>query len=105
MEETFEIPYGVTTISSYAFSDIDSILIRDIIIPSSVTTIEDYAFWSSEWISSVTIPDSLTYIGKNAFYGCTSLTIYCEAANKPNGWDSKWNPSNRPVIWDCKNKQ
>ena len=28
-----------------------------------------------------------------------SVTIYCEATSKPNGWYLYWNIENRPVVW------
>ena len=39
----------------------------------SVTGIGDYAFMSNTGITSVVIPESITSIGKNAFYRCTSV--------------------------------
>jgi hypothetical protein len=36
---------------------------------------------------------------EEAFAGCNSLTIYCEAQSQPSGWASNWNPDNRPVVW------
>ena len=50
-------------------------------------------------MTSVYIPDSVTTIGESAFYGCSNLTIYCEASSKPSGWDYWWNSSDRPVVW------
>ena len=43
-------------------------------IPNSVTTIGRYAFYYCDSLTSVTIPDSVTTIGDNAFYWCSSLT-------------------------------
>ncbi len=40
---------------------------------TGVTTIEDYAFSGSN-IVSIIIPDSVTYIGYEAFYSCLALT-------------------------------
>ncbi len=52
----------------------------------------------------VTIPDSVTYIGEEAFNGCTNIIVYCEAKSKPLGWADNWNPyTDNPIIWDCKN--
>lgn len=27
------------------------------------------------------------------------MTIYCEVESQPEGWDTNWNPDNRPVVW------
>ena len=113
----------VTSIGDYAFRYRDSLM--SIVIPDSVTSIGDYAFENCTGLTSVTIgnsvtgigwgafrnctdltsiviPDSVTSIGSYVFYNCTGLTIYCEAASKPSGWDSGWNPNNRPVVWGYK---
>jgi hypothetical protein len=43
-------------------------------IPNSVTSIGDEAFWGCISLTSVTIPDSVTSVGADAFYFCNSLT-------------------------------
>ena len=43
-------------------------------IPDSVTSIGDDSFYGCESLTSVTIPDSVTSIGWSAFEDCTSLT-------------------------------
>ena len=95
------IPESVTSIGEYAFRNCTSL--TSITISESVTSIGEYAFYNCTSLTSVTIPDSVTSIGQYAFRNCTALTIYCEAASKPSGWNSTWNYSDCPVVWDCNN--
>ncbi len=48
--------------------------IKDLVIPNSVTSIGKYAFYACSGLTSVTIPNSVTGIGINAFWGCSGLT-------------------------------
>ena len=75
------------------------------VIPDSVTTIEFFAFDGCTSLTSIIIPDSVTSIGNYVFEGCISLTIYCEAESKPSGWNTSWNGSGCPVVWDCNNNE
>jgi hypothetical protein len=51
-------------------------------IPNSITRIGEEAFWCCTSLTSVTIPNSVTRIGSNVFLGCTSLTaINVDVAN------------------------
>ena len=68
-----------------------------------VTAIGEWAFSGCSSLGSITLPSSVTSIGNYAFADCSSLTIYCETTEKPDGWNSDWNYSNRPVVWDYKN--
>ena len=44
------------------------------IIPNSVTSIGTEVFYGCSGLTSVTIPNSVTSIGQSAFYGCSGLT-------------------------------
>lgn len=55
-------------------------------------------------LTSITISNSVTSIGESAFSGCTNLRIYCEAKEKPGGWEYGWNFSLCPVVWGYNQK-
>ena len=48
--------------------------LTSVTIPDSVTYIGDYAFGDCSGLTSVTIGNSVTSIGRSAFYGCRGLT-------------------------------
>lgn len=67
------LPSGLIEIEDQAFM-CAAYLSGSCDIPQGVTTIGAQAFYGCSGITSVTIPDSVTYIGSQAFYGCTGLT-------------------------------
>lgn len=75
------------------------------VIPSkingvTVTTIGTDAFLGLN-ITSVTIPDSVTEIGANAFAGCTNLT----SVNYAGDWSNLTIQSGNPAVQDAANEQ
>ena len=97
---TFGENSQLTTIGSYAFSHCSNLATVTFGENSQLTTIGSFAFDGCSSLTSIYIPDSVTTIETRAFYDCSSLTIYCEESCQPNGWNSNWNPSNRPVVWE-----
>ena len=73
--------------------------LRTVVITGG-TSIGEHAFSNCYNLTSVTIPDSIIYIGAWAFYDFNAVTIFCKTAIKPDGWNSRWN-YDCPVIWNC----
>ena len=72
-----------------------------IYIPSNITSIEQYAFQYA-YLGSISIPNTVTTIGSNAFGGITSsqpTTIYCEfAENAVSG--APWGGTNSTIYYN-----
>ena len=64
-----------------------------ITIPNSVTNIGDDAFYYCSGLTSVTIPNSVTSIGSSAFSYCTGIRdIHCQSATPPSLYASSFYP-------------
>lgn len=96
--ESVELPESLETIGSQAFLYCQNL--SEINIPSGLKTIDSYAFYNCASLKSIVLTKSISYVGPFAFYYCTNITIRCEAKNKPSGWDSSWNITECPVIWN-----
>lgn len=96
---TFDFNLTTGTITKYNGTD------TVVVIPSkingvTVTTIGTDAFLGLN-ITSVTIPDSVTEIGANAFAGCTNLTsVKCKG-----DWSKLTIQSGNPAVQDAANEQ
>ena len=70
--------YRVTRLGDRSFFKSFMIFVT---IPNSVTSIGDEAFYGCSVLTSITIPNSVTSIGNSAFSGCsglTSVTFHCK---------------------------
>ena len=104
-ENAFDMCYSLTSINvadgNSKFSSINGILYDkaremliscprgksgDIKVPDSVTSVSDNAFYGCSSMTSVTIPKSVTYIGWSAFYDCEDLKDIYYA-----GTQQQWN--------------
>ena len=85
------VDYTVIKIRESAFERCNTL--TSVIIPNSVTYIGDYAFYYCTGLTSVTIPNSVTAIGYSAFRKCKGLT----SITIPNGMTSIGNSA----FLDC----
>ncbi|MBO7218836.1 MAG: leucine-rich repeat domain-containing protein, partial [Clostridia bacterium] len=68
--EDISLTEGVTSIGSYALTGLD---VETLVVPSTVTTIGSNAFYSCTSLTEVVIPNSVTSIGAGALAGCTAI--------------------------------
>ena len=91
------IPNNITSIGHSAFASCGQL--TSITIPNTVTSIGVNAFYCSG-ITSIVIPNSITYIDGDAFHCCSSLTsITVEAIIPPTLYDFPFNETNNCPIY------
>lgn len=94
---TFDFDLTTGTITKYNGTD-TVVVIPPTISSWPVTKIGEAAFQDNTTITSVTIPDSVTEIGANAFAGCTNLT----SVNYIGGdWSKLTIQSGNPAVEDA----
>ena len=71
---TLIIPPTVTTIGTYAFSNM--VCLKNLVLPSNVITIKDGAFSGCTSLLKIILPKSLSSIGSSAFGGSFARTEY-----------------------------
>ena len=91
------LPDTIITIEESAFYNCTNLV--KIETPASVNSIGIGAFNSCTNLISIFIPVSVINVGENVFNNSHSLIIYCEADSLPNGFNTHWNDSNRPVYF------
>lgn len=92
------IPKKTVTITKYTGTE-STVILPSTISSWPVTKIGEAAFQDNTTITSVTIPDSVTEIGSNAFAGCTNLTI----VNYAGDWSNLTIQSGNPAVQDAAN--
>ena len=95
---SFNIKEGTLGIMEQAFSGCENMK-GAITIPDSVKIIASEAFKGCTGLTSVYIPDSVEVMGRDAFsewyppynsMNRTTLTINCEAEERPERWNGNW---------------
>lgn len=96
------IPDSVTSIGEYAFSYCSGI--KEFIVPSNITTIGTGAFNDCNNLVKFVIPKTVVHLGQCILSMNDVNKNYCEASERPNTWDEKWNMCLCPVCWSYKTK-
>ena len=63
---------GLTYFDSYAFNSCPKLTTIDL-SATSLTTIGESAFYDNDYLTEITLPESVTSIGEDAFYDCDNL--------------------------------
>lgn len=103
------IPEGITSISEFAFqcayhlksvtfsNTVTSIgadafrgcHIENVTWGNNIESIGDRAFYLCSYLTNIELPESLTYLGKEVFFGCGAVTsISCKAVTPPSCGDN-----------------
>lgn len=91
-------PPKTVTITKYTGTE-STVILPSTISSWPVTKIGEDALKDNTTITSVTIPDSVTEIGSNAFAGCTNLT----SVNYAGDWSNLTIQSGNPAVQDAAN--
>lgn len=92
-----EVPYTLTRIDSYVFSNCDNLTTVTFAEGSTYTTIGNYMFGGCSSLTSVTLPETIESIAIGAFQNCTALktwfvpesvTEICQTAFAYTGFES-----------------
>ena len=70
---SYNVPNSVTSIGQSAFMECRNLISIDLLNSLNITVIKDYTFMNCINLTSVTISDSVTYIGYGVFANCQSL--------------------------------
>ena len=111
---SINIPSNVTYIGSYAFDDCRGIIqtengvsyidkwvidcdasVTSVTLRANTVGIMDGAFADYNKLTSITIPEGVTYIGSHAFYDCSGLTSI-----KYRGTVEQWNGITKGDYWN-----
>jgi uncharacterized repeat protein (TIGR02543 family) len=85
---------------SYSLNQADfAPALREVEILSPCSSVGMDSFEYCDLLTKVVIPNSVVSIAAYAFTYCDNVTLCTPLSSAPSGWNSKWNNSNRPVVW------
>lgn len=92
--DSYIVPEGVTKITKYAFAQC---AIKDVVLSSTVTVIESCAFWNCG-VYTLTIPASVTRIGKNNLYCSYYITDVYFYGDVPANFEEGFNQGGNSAL-------
>lgn len=77
--------------------------ITHLVIPDHIAEIQAHTFQACETLRAVYIPESVQIVGKELFLSyepqpSTKLIVFCEAQEKPSGWDDNWDDARDIMV-------
>ena len=91
---------SLKTLSMYAFSNCTALTSFNFGETPSVEEIGNNCFAYCTSLTSIVIPASVETMGMYVFLDCADITIYCESATNPAGWNSMWSFNSGEVVWN-----
>lgn len=92
--QSIVIPDNIVSIGTGAFEDCSQL--KEVKIGTGVRWIGNFAFSGAKQIAQVHVPLNVCGIGVMAFE--SDVKISCDVAQKPAGWDTRWN-NNGKTTW------
>ena len=74
--------------------------ITELVIPNTIDSIHDYSFYGYMALTSITIPQNVKFIGREAFYDCGIQNVYLQSTIPPALSEKSWkNFNSNPVCY------
>ena len=99
--QSVEIKSAIS-IGEYAFSGCANLI--KVRLSDNLKEIGSYAFCDSAYLRGMTIPASVERIGYCILDNSLAGWLFCEAEQRPEGWDENWCMLKTYVVWDCNDK-